>query len=144
MVLKHKSGCYLVSGEDPPHQVVEEGVEHGLPPYIELASINKTRLRPCDKETFLYTYGSVFCQIVLILKVYILLRRRPALHSSRGQVMYFVISITPRSSYNTHNFSYHGLLTKCGHSGCDGYVSILAQDNLFSVRPSAKKGNKKN
>lgn len=53
-----------------------------LHPFIELASINKTRLRPCDKEVFLYTYGGI---------------------------------------YNTYNFSFHGLLTKCGHaSGCDG------------------------
>lgn len=26
-------------------------------PYLELASINKTRLRPCHKEYLLYTYG---------------------------------------------------------------------------------------
>lgn len=62
-------------------QVIENEEGYTLPPYIDLASINKTRLRPCDKETFLYTYGK---------------------------------------AYNSHNFSYHGLLTKCGPQLCDG------------------------
>ncbi|CAL8108692.1 unnamed protein product [Orchesella dallaii] len=85
-----------MSQDDIPHRVEEEEIDHTLPPYIELASINKTRLRPCDKETFLYTYGS---------------------------------------SYNTHNFSYHGLLTKCGHSGCDGYFNVhyIPHTNLILV-----------
>jgi len=82
MSMQVKLCCvHAVAQEDIPHRVEEEEIDHTLPPYIELAQINKTRLRPCDKETFLYTYGA---------------------------------------SYNTHNFSYHGLLTKCGHSGCDG------------------------
>jgi hypothetical protein len=64
--------------------LIDEGLGDTLHPFLELASINKTRLRPCDKESLLYTYGT---------------------------------------SYNTHNFSYHGLLTKCGHAECDGYVN---------------------
>ncbi|XP_035715688.1 voltage-dependent calcium channel subunit alpha-2/delta-4 isoform X3 [Folsomia candida] len=89
---------------DPADQyaIVDEGTSDTLHPFLELASINKTRLRPCDKETFLYTYGA---------------------------------------SYNTFNFSYHGLLTKCGHSsGCDGYFNVhfIPHTNLILVVTDGK------
>ena len=37
------------------HQVIEDPL-----PFVELASINKTRLRPCDQEYKLYTYGPAY------------------------------------------------------------------------------------
>lgn len=41
----------------------EQAIEEDNPnwhPYLELASINKTRLRPCHKEYLLYTYGKKY------------------------------------------------------------------------------------